>query len=108
MKSNYLSCFDNLARLQTASANFNALGATRNGGAYSLKVWLEATASAIVSVTYAITELRTFVADITAFRHLSYSLGIEILRESKDETLARTAYVPSNPFCEGADLCSIL
>jgi hypothetical protein len=83
LKSNYLSCFDNLARLQASSADFHSLYATRNGCANSLKVWLEAAASAIVRMAYAITELRTFVADITAFRHLSYSLGIEILRESK-------------------------
>jgi hypothetical protein len=67
LKRKRLSSFDNLARFQATSANTYSLDATTNGGAHSLKVWLEATASAIVSMAYAITKLRPFVAYIAAF-----------------------------------------
>jgi hypothetical protein len=65
------SGFDDLASLKAASANANALSATADKGANRLKVRLEPSVGTIVSVAYAVTELRPLAAYFAAFRHCS-------------------------------------
>jgi hypothetical protein len=66
---NRLSSFDNFTGFQAARADANALSATADDGANGLKVRIKATIGPVVSVAYAVTELRSFAAHLTAFRH---------------------------------------
>ena len=64
-----LGGFDDLACFQATRADAEALNATADDGANGLKVWIEAAVGPVVSVAYAVTELRPLAAHFTAFRH---------------------------------------
>jgi parvulin-like peptidyl-prolyl isomerase len=62
-----------------------------------LQIRLKATTGAIIGVRDAISELRSFAADITTFRHCR-TPQLRNIAFKQSDNLARTGYVPSNHF----------
>ena len=70
-KSKGLSGFDDLAGLQTASADANALRTAAHKRADGLKIRIEAAVRPVVGVADGVTKLWSLAADFAAFCHCS-------------------------------------